>query len=703
MTPADRNKDKQKHDRAGKFLFCLYILFVIAGIFLIGRIAYIQIFYKPDPKLVKYISPRVRKEITDPIRGSILADDGRLLASSAPMYQIYMDCTVQKEAYEKMKDRKEGNKKEQEWRGKAEKLSVGLAEIFKDKTAKEYYTTIISGRRNGRRYVKIGHMTDHGTLLKLKTLPLFNEPGYKGGMIVEKFDTRQYPYGALARRTIGYVRDNSNYDNNRIGIEGKYNYVLHGKEGITWMKETDNHGWIRNYDSTMVKVENGLDVKTTLNIEIQDIADKSLRKMISANEDLEGGCAIVMDVKTGAVKAMVNIKRNEKDGTVGETYNYAIGRAGDPGSVFKIASLMTLMEDGKADLETMVPTFRGKWEYKGRIMRDEYLEDMKKDSISVVDGLEISSNHVFRYLVCKYYEDNPRRFLDKLYEYKLNETFDFDIQGLATPTILSPDSRGWSGTALPSIAIGYTVLETPLHIVTFYNGIANRGKLMKPYLVESIMSEGKVKKEFRPEVLNGSICSRKTADKLGEALRQVVLEGTGRGLKNAKCEVAGKTGTARITFEVAVGDKKYVRYEDLEGRKQHQATFVGFYPYESPKYTAIVVVYSKLTKRNFYGAQYALPVFRDIVNGTCTVDPDRMQEVRKNGHVPRMKEPGLTDGKDNIIEVPDVKGLGLKDAVYSVENCGYRCEYEGTGHVRSQSPSAGTRLPEGGTVRLTLR
>ena len=691
--------NRPKRDGTGVFLFWLYVMFLFAGVVLIGRLAYIQLFYKPNPKLEKYISARVRKQTTDPIRGSILAHDGRLLASSTPMYQIYMDCTVQKDVFEKKKDKK----KEKEWQEKASKLSQGLAETFRDRSAEGYYSLIMSGRRNNRKYVKIGTAIDHGTLLKLKQLPLFNEPGYKGGMIVEKFDTRQYPYGALARRVIGYVKNNNTLTNDRVGIEGKYNYALHGKEGVIWMKETDNHGWIRNYDSTMVKVENGYDIRTTLDIDIQDIADRSLRNMVQGNPDIEGGCAIVMDVHTGAIRAMVNIKRNDKDNTVGETYNYAIGRAGDPGSVFKLASLMTLIEDGKADLETIVPTFRGKWKYKGQIMKDEYLMEMNTDTISVVRGLEISSNHVFRYLVCQNYEDNPKRFLDKFYEYKLNEPFDFDLQGLASPVIPSPGSPQWSGTALPSIAIGYTVLETPLHIAMFYNGIANKGKLMKPYIVESIEKEGGIVESFKPKVLNGSICSRRTAEKLTEALRQVVLDGTGRGLKNAKCGVAGKTGTAQITFETTVGNKKKVVYKDGSGRRQHQATFVGFYPYEDPKYTTIVVIYSKLTNKNFYGAQYALPVFREIVNDTYSLKDEWGNEIKSRGSVPKMRTAAIQDGSDGITEVPDVKGMGLMDAIYSIENCGYRCSYEGMGHVYSQTPAAGSKNRKGETVTIRLR
>ena len=694
-----------KRDRTGVILSVLHFCALCLAVVLVLRIAWIQWIYKPDPDLEKYLTSPVRKSLTDPVRGSILAMDGRLLASSTPMYQIYMDCTVQKEAF-KAKGKK-GEVKEKEWLDKARRLAAGLSGIYKDKTADEYYRLITRGRREGKQYVRIGTMIDHGVLQEVKGLPLFNEGGYKGGIIVEKIDTRQYPYGSLARRVIGYVKNNNiTSGNSLIGLEGKFNYLLHGKEGVQWLRRTDNRGWIVDYDSTVVNVTDGQDLRTTLNIDIQDIADKALRDRIQDVEDVEGGCAIVMDVRTGAIRAMANLKR-DSEGNLREIYNYAIGTAGEPGSVFKLASLMTLVEEGKVSLEDKVPTFRGKWPYKGeKIPDDPYLRDWKSDEISVSDALKISSNNVFRYLVKENYGDRPKHFIDKLYEYKLNERFDFDITGLAAPDIPSPGAGTdkWSGTTLESIAVGYSVSETPLHILTFYNGIANKGKLMKPYLVEAVERNGKVEKKLGPTVLNGSICSKATADTLTRGLKKVVSEGTGRyAFRNAACQVAGKTGTARIAFEFERNGKKVIGYQDGNGMKKHQATFVGFFPADDPKYSAIVVVYSKLSRANFYGASYAAPVFRKIVDNVYTLDPQWGEEIKSSGHVRDMEAKGVEAGLDKLDEVPDVKGLGLKDALYSVENCGYRCSYSGTGHVASQSPAPGTALGKGGKVTLVLK
>lgn len=708
MMQKKENEKYSRNDRAGKFLLGIYMLCLVFSVVMIGRLFYLQFIFKPDPVLERYLTPKSRKEILEPERGNILSRDGRLLASSTPMYQIYMDCTVTKEENANAKNREKGMKAEQAWLEKARKLSVGLAEAYGDKSASEYYNTIVSGRRNGRKYVRIGYGIDHGKLQEIKSLPLFNEGPYKGGIIVEKYDTRQYPYKALARRVIGYVRDNRTEGHNRIGIEGKYNYALHGNEGVEWMRITDGNKRIPDFDSTSFKAENGLDIRTTIDIDIQDIADRALRKSINANEaiseNIEGGCVIVMDVETGAIRAMVNLKMNE-DGSLGETYNYAIGRAGDPGSVFKLTTLMTLLEDGKVTLDTKVPTFHGKWEWKGeKLPTDTYLRD-KGEYITVADGLKISSNHVFRYLACMNYGESlktEKTFINKLFEYKLDEQFDFDLAGLAKPVIPTPGSARWSGTALPSIAIGYSVLETPLHILMFYNAIANRGVMMKPYIVEDTEKDGIVYRRFGKQILNGSICSAQTADTLAKALRLVVEEGTGKRLKGARCNVAGKTGTAQIPFITESGGRQRTVYKDSRGYRQHQGTFVGFFPAEAPKYSAIVVVYSKLSPYDFYGGSIPASAFREMVDDIYAISPAWGKELTCSTEMPVMSAPEAISGADRLEEVPDVTGLGLSDALWSIENCGYRCTYEGTGHVVRQYPAGGTHRKKGSSVKLIL-
>lgn len=690
-------------DRIGMILFVMYLLFFLLGLVIIGRIIYIQLIYRPETVYIEKFTPGSIRSVIEPERGAILSHDGRVLAASMPKYQIAMDCTVRKAEFLEMTDRKEGEKREKEWMDKARKLSEGLARLYPGKSAAEYYRMIAEARRANRQYIRIGGLVDHGTLKEVKALPLFEEGANRGGLIVEKFDKRIYPYGSLARRVLGHLDDN-NPNNDNVGIEGRYDYALHGKEGVEWLRKTDNREYIRDYDSTYVAVENGDDVRTTLDIDIQDIAEKALKKGIEGKENIEGGCAIVMDVKTGAVRAMVNLTV-EEDGKAYERFNYAIGRAEAPGSVFKTASLMTLLEDGKTELSAKVPTFGGRWSYKGRRLPDDpYLKEWKSPEISVREGLEISSNQVFRYLVCTQYGDEPERFVNKLYEYGLGTAFDFDLLGLATPEIPMPGKPNWSGTTLPTISYGYSIKETPIHILMFYNAIANRGKLMKPYLVESIEKDGKVKKRIRPEIMNGSICSKSTADSLVSALRSVVTDGTGSNLKRAKCAVAGKTGTARMLVNYTVNGKAMAGYTDEKGRKQHQGTFVGFFPADDPEYTAIVVVYSKLSRMNFYGGNIPATVLNEIVNSIYCLSPGWNGEIRETGKIPDMNaSAGLETGADMLDRVPDIMGLGLKDALYSIENCGYRPEYSGYGHVVSQSPKAGTKAARGTVIKFRMK
>lgn len=700
----DMENTEVKKDRTHVLLFLIYCVFILMAIVVVLRIVYIQLLYKPETVYVERFTTGNRKVVTEPERGAILSYDGKVLAASTPKYQIAMDCTVRKQEFARIKDRDEGERKEDEWRSKARKLSAGLSAIYKDRSAQEYYELILKNRRDNRKYMRIGGLVDHDVMQEVKALPLFDEGKYKGGLIIEKYDKRIYPYGPLARRVLGHLDDN-NPNNDDVGLEGKYDYVLHGKEGVEWLRETDNNEYIRDYDSTFVRVENGKDIRTTLDIELQDIAERALEKALEGNENenIEGGCVIVLDVRTGAVRAMANLTV-EEDGQARERYNYAIGRADAPGSVFKTASLMALLDDKKTTLSSIVPTFGGKWSYNGvRLPDDTYLKRRGSDKISVREGLEISSNQVFRYLVCTSYDSNPGRFINKLYEYGLGSSFDFDLIGLASPEIPMPGEYNWSGTTLPTISYGYSIRETPLHIAMFYNAIANNGKLMKPYLVEAVEKDGKVEKRIRPQILNGAICSKSTRDSLVSALRSVVTDGTGSRLKNAKCEVAGKTGTARILVNFMRNGKPVSAYQDDQGRKRHQGSFVGFFPADDPEYTAIAVVYSKLSTMDYYGGAMPATVIREIVNSIYCLTPGWNEELGPVGKVPEMQATRIETGEDNLDQVPDITGLGLKDAIYSLENCGYKYEYEGYGHVASQKPGAGARAAKGTTVRFVLK
>lgn len=700
MTAERQNKDKKKRDRIGVILYCFYAIVLVAGFFIIGKMVCIQLFWKPDKDVARFFLPPSTKSVIEPDRGAIIGSDGKLLAMSTPMYQLYMDCTVLKSVF---RGKSNPDSLERDWLSKAKAFSDGLAKEVGG-SAGDYYRMIVTGRKDGNRYMRLTADLDRGTLLRLQKLPLMKEGRYKSGIIVNKRDSRQYPYGTLARRTIGYVKDNRNSNgNNHIGLEGKYDYALHGKEGEIWLRPTDNRERIQNYDSTYVKPEDGLNVRTTLNITLQDIVDKAMRKQMAANPKINEGCAVIMDVKTGAIRSMVNLTKDPKDSSLNEVYNMAIGFAAEPGSVFKATTLMTVIEDGFVkSLDDVIPMNNG---VIPGYPQDTHIKG--NGEISVLRGFEISSNYVFRYLAVKNYNDNPKRFLDKLYMYKLGQAFDFDLKGLSEPYIPSPDSKQWSATDLGSTAIGYSVRETPLHILTFYNAIANKGRMMKPYLVESIEKNGAVKTKKGPSVLNASICSKATADTMLRAMRAVTSEGTAKRLKGAKLTVAGKTGTSRQVLSKEEIDKYGMSspYVTKDGSYHNLATFVGFFPAENPKYSAIVCMKSDLIRGSLYGGVGPAAVMREVVDAIYVLDPEWGNAISSSAKVPQMKLDReiheQADTKSPV--VPDVTGLGLKDAMFIIENSGLRCRYTGTGHVTSQTPSPGAKATEGSAITLTLK
>ena len=618
-----QNIQKPKRDRIGVVLYILYMLMLAASLILMVRIGWIQLFFHPDQRIVTALTPSSTIRSIEPERGKILDSQGRLLAISCPTYQFYMDCTVRKET--------NTPEQEKEWLAKARELSAGLAEEFPGKGADTFYKMIVNGRRQGRKYMRIGTPVDRNAYNRIIRLPLFREGRYKSGMIVEQENVRRYPYGELARRTIGFVRNNkSQVTNTHIGLEGKFDYVLHGKEGREYLRNTDI-GRIRNSDSSFVKAVDGQDLRTTLNIDYQEIADLALREQLGDEPDLEGACLVLMETRSGAIRAMVNLLRDKGDGRFAEIQNMAVGRKGEPGSVFKTVTLMSVLNDGYIkSLEETLPATDGRVE--GTSLRDSHIPQFaakhKTNRISVLDGFKISSNYVFATLAVQNYGktksgDKTEKFLSNIYTYKLGETFDFDLDGLQTPTIPNPGTRYWTNTDLGSIAYGYSTQETPLHIITFYNAIANKGRMMKPYLVEDIEENGRVVTRRGESVLNSAVCSRAVADTISRALKAVTEDGTARRLKGAKCSVAGKTGTSFGTFENG-------KYSDERGRRKYQGTFVGFFPAEDPQYSIICTVYSKPTNKSFQGGGIPARAIRTVIDRIYDIDPYFRETIHKS-------------------------------------------------------------------------
>ncbi len=586
----------------------IYVITVLLSVAVVVRIIQLQFFAESNTE--ESYGAQSRNETIDGIRGNILAEDGRYLAVSTPYYRLYMDCTVAADSA---------------FYTNVGPLSERLAEFYGDKSAREYEKRITDARKDGRRYVRINQkLLTHDQMQELKTFPLFNLGQARGGVIIEKFDQRDYPYPTLGRRTLGFVKAEE-AGGARVGLEGSFDNVLRGKPGSRPMRKTEGKEWIPDIDKPTIPAVDGLDIVTTINVDIQDIADRALRKRLSDTDELEGGTVVVMEVATGAIRAMVNLQKTDNGGFA-ELDNYAIERRSEPGSVFKLATLVSLIEDKHLSLDKELKAVPH-WNYMGTVFEDHYLNSY--NTISVQRGFEISSNNVFRMLAAQYYDKKPEQFISKLNDLKIVSNIDFDLHEMVNAQVKSPSDPSWSPVDLPQIAMGYTVAVTPLHTLTFYNAIANGGKMMKPYLVEKFSKGGQDVKTFKPEVIS-VVCSKNTCKEVHKALRGVVENGTGRTVFNGcPVEVSGKTGTAQIV------DTKTGRYVDANGRKQHQATFVGFFPSESPKYSVIAVMYSVKTSRNFYGATWGGPVVREVAENLYASspqwnDPLTRQETAEN-------------------------------------------------------------------------
>ena len=691
----------QKRDRIGLILYGIYLLLLVAAVVIFLRIIGIQLFFRPAPKIQDALRPASVVRVLEPVRGDIRDCKGRLLAMSYPMYELHMDCTVQK-AHFGNKGKEKGEALEREWLQKASALSEGLAEFFPEKTAQGWYELIRRGRAENRRFLPIGHLVDHKTLLRIQQLPLYREGKNKGGLIVDQRNIRRYPYGALARRTIGFVRDNraTGVGNTHIGLEGRFDYLLHGKDGRECLRRTD-YGLVRDFDSSYVRAVDGKDLVTTLDIDLQDAADRALRSLISEEDDLEGACLVLMEVKTGAIRAMVNLSRDPlRSGSFEEITNLAVGRKGEPGSVFKTVTLLTVLSDKAiSSLDETIPTRHGI--VHGTSVSDQHIRDYerehKKTEISILDGFKMSSNYVFATLALENYggsKEKTKQFIEKIYSYKLGETFDFDIAGLASPTIPTPETRYWTKSDLATMGYGYSTEETPLHILTFYNAIAGKGRMMKPYLVERADKTG-----TGPSVLNAAICTPAVADTVTRALKAVTEEGTARVLKNAACAVAGKTGTSFGTFENG-------QYRDAQGRKKYQGTFVGFFPAEDPQYSIICTVFSKPTSRSYQGGGIPARAVKAVVAHVCNTDPYWTGSLSRSEALPQMGAPELelpVPDANGAVQVPNLSGLSLKDALHITGLLGLDCRYSGAGHVRSQEPRAGKTAAKGSTISIELK
>ncbi|MBR3745135.1 MAG: transpeptidase family protein [Bacteroidales bacterium] len=645
----------------------VYALFMLIALTAIGRIVYLQFFDK-EIKTESYRTKVTREDPVSPIRGSIIARDGRYLAFSTPEYFIGLDCTVAVDSV---------------FEANVGPLAEALAKNYKEHTADEYVKLLRTRREDGKGYTRLLRQhVSYNEMKQISQYPLLNLGRRRGGLLIEKIDHREYPYDKLAYRALGYLR--SSEDKPRIGVEGALDSVLRGTPGLKPMRRIDKGIWIPDAEFPETPAVNGQDVQISIDIDMQDIAQRALLRKIGDEPDLEAGTVIVMEVATGEIRAMVNMEKDEH-GRFTEQYNYAIGRLGEPGSVFKLATLVTALEDKKVTLDTR-QSADVIWRYGKTAFEDTYLRNYS--TITVRKGLEISSNNVFRRIAGEKYGSNPQDFVDKLNnERRISYNYDFDLPGMGKARIRDPKDKLWSPPDLPQIGMGYAVQLTPLHILSFYNAVANDGVMVKPHLFVNLQRGGNVEYTYPVETI-GRVCSKETAALAKEALRGVVVGENGtarRAFANCKVHVAGKTGTARISLPGG-------GYMDGSGRKKHQGSFVGFFPYENPKYSIIVVVYSKLAAKNFYGGTWGGPVACEIIDNIYASSPDWNTPIVSSGSMPGIAKDLHQHQNDTIHGVPNVIGMGLRDAVYLLESHGYKVESKGRGKIVEQSPAAGSKI-----------
>ena len=680
----------------------IYLFMILLALVIIIQPLYTQFFESHLWNTDKY---NVTRTVSVPAsRGNIYADDLSLLATSIPEYEIRWDAKqVDKELF----------------LSEVEELSVLLSELFEDKAAFEYSMYLRKIWKKQSRYALIKRKVNFNDLKALKRFPIFREGRYRGGFQYKQLNIRQKPFQLLAGRTIGYHKKQSK----SVGIEGAFNYDLKGKEGERLEQRLAGNEWmpIRERESSP-----GKDVITTIDIRFQDIAHKALVDRLSFH-NADFGTTILMEVATGEIKSIVNLKKVEDD-KYSEFYNFAIGRSVEPGSTFKLASVIAGLEDGYLQLDDSVNTTGGEYSFYDRVMRDS-----KKGGYGVISletSFTKSSNVGISKLINKHYKSKPSQFVDRLYSMGLNEPLNIALSGEVKPDIRHPkQSSNWSGITLPWMSIGYGIKMTPLQILSFYAAIANDGQRMKPLFVKSIISNGIVEKNFSPEVLNPSICSMTTIHKVKKILEGVVEDGTARSIKSKQYKIAGKTGTAQLIVDGSYNNQR------------HLASFVGYFPADNPKYACIVMI-NDPQENGSYGGDVAAPVFRKISDYVMNTDLSVYEEdtlkkhqipVSKDGYkkhlttvfnvldVPissddNMAQWVLTKSKKEEVQLqtrnitrdleknkmPNIKGMGLNDVLFLLENYGLKVNYSGRGSVKEQSITKGAQIRRGQNLTILL-
>jgi len=646
----------------------LYRLYFIAGgIFLFAlaigfKLINIQV---AEGKKYREISDkRVFKNFPIPAnRGNLYDSKGSLLATSVPEYDIRFDAvTVSQENFD----------------DNLNPLAEELSKMF-GKPKSYYVNTIRRARANKSRYFLIARGIGYSQYIKVKEFPMFNLGAYKGGFISEQRTVRDRPLGKIAERTVGH---------GQAGLEGAYDEFLKGKDGHRFKQKIAQGQWKPISDENEREPQDGLDVVSTIDINIQDIAHHALLSQLERFQ-ADHGTVVVMETKTGEIKAMANLGRTD-DGKYYEKRNYAIWESHEPGSTFKLMAMVAALEDKVIDTADVVDTEGGTVKYYDRIVRDSHKGGYGK--ISVAKAFEVSSNTAFSKFIYEGYKDDPEAFVNRLDYMGLNKKIGLEIKGEGTPKIPHPDDSNWYGTTLPWMSFGYGVAITPLQTLAFYNAIANDGVMIKPKLIKEVRNRDRIIHDYNEPVIQNSICSKETAQKVREMMKKTVKRGTAKNIYTEHFSMAGKTGTCLTGYGGGKGGSEYI------------ASFAGYFPAENPKYSCIVVISKPDRSIGYYGNIVAGPVFKTIAQKIYTDTPevDQINQLEAtNPEINRNFEKYFALSQKYKSIMPNVQGLPAMDALSILENLGLQVKLNGTGTITSQSISQGQKIKPNQQIQIS--
>ena len=648
-----------------RFYFLISFL-VIFGFVLIGKLIHLQ-FYSNTEGLGIAPEALVKNIVLEPSHGDIYAADGNILATSVTRYALYWDAVTPSLSLFNENKRT---------------LADSIA-VLTSKTPTVVLDQLENARKQKSRYWPVVKDVSYSTFKRFKSFPIFNKSAYKGGLIVEQEIKREHPLGKIAERSIGYEKLDKDGTYFRVGLEGAFSHYLRGDPGLRLKQKIANGQWKPISDSNEKEPTQGFDLKTTLDVNIQDIAHNALLGQLEKYQ-AEHGTVVVMEVKSGAIKAIANLARTE-EGKYFEKLNYAVGEAHEPGSTFKLMGMIAALEDKVISENTLIETGKGELTFYGKYK----VKDSKKGgygTITAAQAFEVSSNVGLVKIIHDNYKENPKQFVDRLYNMGLNKNLGLPIWGEGNPKIPYPTDADWDGLDLPWMAYGYGVSFTPLQILTFYNSIANNGEMVQPQFLTEIGNLGNVPhKVFTKQVLNPSICSKETLEKVQEMMFNVVDKkwGTGYRIKDSLLTMAGKTGTCQVDYTT--------------NNIQYISSFVGYFPVEQPQYSCIVVIHRPDKSKGYYGSTVAAPVFKNIAKKIFNNIPQQFN----------LEASKITDLIEYLklqtnIKIPDLEGLSSQEAVEKLEALGLKVELKGTGSVKGQQPQAGSKIKNNQKVILEL-